>query len=148
MQFMVLTGAKFFPIRQLAGGGDRLLSRPIYCMTLHDRVMAWCAWRGRGSAWQHAVSGPHYQPIRHPLFYPIHWGKFLYGLISVRHTYIGYVLTITEGSFGLKRVFMRRRGGWCSYRRDDIEEREKTKGVKKREWRLKTRENWVLGGYG
>jgi hypothetical protein len=43
------------------------------------------------------------------------------------------VLTITEGSFGLKRVFMRRRGGWCSYRRDDIEEREKTKGVKKRE---------------
>jgi hypothetical protein len=51
------------------------------------------------------------------------------------------VLTLTGGSFGLKRAFMRRRGGWCRYSRDDIEEREKTEGVKKRERRLLTREN-------
>ncbi len=27
---------------------------------------------------------------------------------------------------------MRRRGGWCRYSRGDIEEREKTEGLKKR----------------
>jgi hypothetical protein len=43
------------------------------------------------------------------------------------------VLTLTEGSFGLKRVIMRRRVGWCRYSRGDIEEREKTEGVKEEE---------------
>jgi hypothetical protein len=106
MQLMVLTGAKFFPIRQLAGGGDRLLSRPIYCMTLHDGVMAWCAWRGEGLHDSMQFLARTISQFAILFFYQIHSGKFLYELIGVRHTYIGYVLTLTEGSFGLKWVFM------------------------------------------